>query len=135
MDASTAGAEESMSMDTLGRRIVPRRFRSVEEKRRIVLETRVPGSSTAEIARRHGVNANLLFVWRRQHEHGMLGARTRRAAAVKLLPVKIEPADPAPSQAPVSAYVEIELADGTRIRSFGAVERATLEQVLSLLRR
>jgi transposase-like protein len=56
--------------DTLGRKITRRRLRSVEEKRRIVEETLVPGTSVAEIARRHGLNANLLFGWRRLHEQG-----------------------------------------------------------------
>ena len=38
---------------------------SDDEKRRIVDEAVVPGASVAEIARRHGVNANLVFTWRR----------------------------------------------------------------------
>ena len=42
-----------------------RRRRTVEEKRRIVEETLAPGASLALIARRHEVNANLLFSWRR----------------------------------------------------------------------
>src|SRR4051794_37239685 len=46
----------------------PRRSRrswSDDEKRRIVAEALVPGASVAEIARRHGANANLVFNWRR----------------------------------------------------------------------
>jgi transposase len=43
----------------------------------------------AEIARRHGVNANLLFSWRRQHEQGVLAERTRPPRAAKMLPVHV----------------------------------------------
>ena len=50
-----------------GNREPERRMRTVEEKTKIVKETLVPGVSVAEVARRHGVNANLLFTWRRQY--------------------------------------------------------------------
>jgi transposase len=43
-----------------------RRSWSVEEKRRIVAEAVLPGASVADIARRHGVNANLVFNWRKR---------------------------------------------------------------------
>lgn len=42
-----------------------RRSWSDEEKQRIVSEAVVPGASVADIARRHGINANLLFNWRK----------------------------------------------------------------------
>ena len=42
-----------------------RRSWSDEEKQRIVAEAAVPGASVADIARRHGVNANLVFNWRK----------------------------------------------------------------------
>src|SRR3979409_812241 len=42
-----------------------RRVRSAEEKRRIVAETYDAGASVSGVARRHDVNANLLFTWRR----------------------------------------------------------------------
>jgi transposase-like protein len=51
--------------DKLGRRSGPRRKYSVAEKRLMVEETRQPGASVPEVAQRHGVNANLLSVWRR----------------------------------------------------------------------
>src|SRR3954471_24668967 len=38
---------------------------SDEDKRRIVAEAVLPGASVADIARRHGVNANLVFNWRK----------------------------------------------------------------------
>jgi len=42
-----------------------RRSWSREEKRRIVEETLRPGTSVADVARRHGLNANLVFNWRK----------------------------------------------------------------------
>ena len=137
MDTSTAVAQALLATDTLGRRIVPRRFRSVAEKRRIVQEMIESGCSGAEVARRHGVNANLIFTWRRLHEQGLLAERTRRARkpSVRLLPVKIDVQSSAPTAAVGEAYMEIELPGGIRVRSFGAVDRAMLESVLTVLRR
>jgi len=34
------------------------------EKQRLVAETLAPGASVSRVARRHDVNANLLFTWR-----------------------------------------------------------------------
>ena len=42
---------------------VSRRRWSRDEKRAIIEEALAPGASVAEVARRHGVNANLLFKW------------------------------------------------------------------------
>lgn len=49
-----------------------RRWRTVEEKRRIVEEALAPGASVAQVARLHGMNANQLFQWRRQYQAGEL---------------------------------------------------------------
>src|SRR3981189_479051 len=43
-----------------------RRLWSDDEKRRIVAETLAPGASVSIVARRHDLNANMLFTWRRQ---------------------------------------------------------------------
>ncbi|WP_157785556.1 transposase [Sinorhizobium fredii] len=52
-----------------------RRNWSLEEKWRIVEEAQLPGNSVAEVARRRGVNSNLLFRWIRAAEAGQLGHR------------------------------------------------------------
>ena len=137
MDTSAAIA----AVDTLGRRVAPRHFRSVEEKIRIVTESRRPGASVAEVARRHGVNANQVFTWRLQQEQGVLGRRKRgRPAAVKLLPVQVgsetqEPPAEACVAAPASeGHIEITLADGVRIAIRGAVSSEQLHQVVAVLR-
>ena len=46
-------AEEIVTTDTLGRRTEPRMRHTIEEKLRIVEETRARGASVATVARRH----------------------------------------------------------------------------------
>jgi transposase len=73
-------------MDTYTQAVpAKRRYLALEEKRRIVEETFVDGASVARIAQAHGLNANLVFNWRRLHQKGLL--TDRRAA--KLLPVRV----------------------------------------------
>jgi transposase len=139
MDTSTV----TVRADTLGRRVVPRQFRSVEDKLRIIAEARAPGASVAAVARAHGVNANLLFVWMRQQDQGVLTSRTRRPRP-KLLAVTVSPAetsdeaprrDPTPQPVSPLEHLEITLPDGTCVRAFGAVPTRRLERVLRVLRR
>jgi transposase len=141
VDTSTAIA----AVDTLGRRVAPRHFRTVEEKIQIVTESRLPGASVAEVARRHGVNANQVFTWRLQQEQGVLGRRKRgRPAAVRLLPVQVRDEARKPQAesstvmlaAPViEGRIEITLADGVRVAISGSVSAEQLHQVLAVLRR
>jgi transposase len=103
-------------------------------KSAIVEQTLTPGASVARIAREHGINANQLFKWRRQY---LLAAQD--AQSVSLLPVTLVADEPVPnaSTSPVSSSgtgrIEITLAGGT-VRVQGAVDTATLQQVLSSLR-
>lgn len=116
MDTSTAIA----TTDTLGRRVAPRRHRTVAEKIQIVNESRVPGTSVAEVARRYAVNANQVFAWRRQHDQGVLGRRTRRGA--RLIRVEVsEEATKQIAQAPASAITPSEGRWPATIRTAGVV--------------
>ena len=109
-----------------------RRMRPTEEKLRIVQETLVPGTSVAAVARRHGVNANLLFSWRRQHERGVLVEHTRSPKAAKLLPVKVS-SSVATATSASTAEIEIALPCGARVRLIGDVATQRLVAVLSAL--
>src|ERR1044071_10094976 len=60
-----------------------RRHRSKQERRQVVEETWRPGASVAVIARRHGVNANQVFHWRKLYREGRLDATPA------LVPVRI----------------------------------------------
>lgn len=85
--------EQSIVVDSEvvgGRADGRRRWRTVEEKRRIVEEAMAPGASVAQVARLHGVNANQVFLWRRQYQAGELVLPN--SDGPKLLPVIV--ADP-----------------------------------------
>jgi transposase len=58
---------------------------TIADKRRIVEETLVTGTSVARVARAHGVNANQVFYWRKLYQKGRLGAIN----GAKLLPVTV----------------------------------------------
>ena len=80
-----------------GEQVIPttRRIRTLAEKLRILAELGAPGASVAAVARQHGMNANLLFAWRRLHRKGLL--ETQRHAPA-LLPVKIDSPTITPTQ-------------------------------------
>jgi transposase len=68
-----------------------RRSWSDDEKRRIVAEAVLPGASVADIARRHGVNANLVFNWRKT-AGATLSAAAPNGSAVSLQETASSPA-------------------------------------------
>jgi len=152
-----------------------RRSWSDEDKRRIVEEAVAPGASVANIARRYGVNANLLFNWRK-------AARAASSAATAAVSASGGPAaaaaQPAATQAcgfiPIGVFgsaedgasalavgsspavaggassrcaplprlgleerpgvIEIDLADGVRLRVDAFVNERALRRVLTVLK-
>lgn len=143
-------------MDTLGKSVVVvepdaeperRKLRTLEEKLAIVTETMRPGASVAAIARRHGVNANLLFGWRRLHRKGLL-TEQRHGTSPPLLPVKISSPTVTPtcrattqasapsssSRAGSGGHIGLQFPDGIVLRLHGAIEREALAAVLAVLR-
>ncbi|HKF06628.1 MAG TPA: transposase [Candidatus Sulfotelmatobacter sp.] len=72
-------------MDTYTQPATTKRYRSLEEKLRIVQEALAEGASVARVARAHGVNANLVFNWCRLYRAGRLGS----GREAKLLPVRV----------------------------------------------
>jgi len=116
------------SVDTKQAGVVDRRRRWPEAlKQQIVAETLEAGVSVSVVARRHDINANQLFRWRRDWRAGLLG---ESPAGARMLPVAIAGRERAGQPA---GTIEIELACGARVRVCGAVEAATLQQVLELL--
>ena len=120
-----------------------RRQHDREFKDNLVAQSLVPGASVASIAMRGGVNANLLFKWRREHVRAL--AEDAPASAT-LLPVCVIPdVDPTPTvrlTAPIvpevnrgarSDVIEVEVA-GALLRLRGAVDEALLGSVLRALR-
>src|SRR3954447_6250507 len=110
---------------------------SGEEKCSICRETRAPGVSVAQVARRHALNANLIFKW-------LKDPRFAPAAAVEatpvFLPVEIHGAEvPAarmvsPAQS-AHGWVEIFLATAHRLIVEGPFDADALARLLSVLAR
>jgi transposase len=133
MDTSTVVVER----DQAGRRKVRRRLYTLEEKLRVVAETNEAGASLAQVARRHGINANLVFNWRRQHQHGVLEQHTRK---LKLLPVRVSdsPVVPEPREREPGSddgRIEIIFSGDLRIAIIGSVAPERVEHVITLVRR
>ena len=59
-----------------------RRRWSIEEKLAMVRESFEPGQTVSLVARRHGINPNQLFHWRKLHQDGSLSAVTAGEAVV-----------------------------------------------------
>lgn len=93
---------------------------TAEQRRRAVADSRMSGASVQEVARRHGVRANLLSAWRRQ-EQSAGSAKQVKFAAVQL------------STAPADGSIEIDLVAGC-VRVRGIVDGAMLREVLAAAR-
>ena len=96
----------------------------------MVAESLKPGASVAMVAQRYGVNANLLFTWRRQEAAAANGG----AEPVKLVPVTVAEAETA-SVASVAApepigRMEIVLSGGERIIVGMDVDATALARVV-----
>ena len=110
-----------------------RRRRSLEEKRRIVEETLESGASVARVARRHAVNANQVFYWRKKYREGRLG----KDRSSNLLPVAVSDIPWSKQVRGVSSRcslgaMEIKLPKG-QLRITGSVEAESLRIVLECL--
>ena len=117
-------------MDTSQVRVKRRRRFTREQKQRIVEETFAEGISVSQVARRHAVNSNQLFNWRRDYRCGLLGGD-------RLVPVQVaEPAVPtlAVSERSPDRCVVVELASGHRVHFASPVDHDALRTVLAALR-
>lgn len=74
-----------------------RRLWEDDEKIQIVAQTRVPGVSVSQVARRYDVNANLIFKWLRDPRFNPL---VEEDTAVSFLPVEVV-AEPPTLDSPV----------------------------------
>ncbi len=117
---------------------VRRRRRSEEERLRIVAESFEPGASVSMVARRHDVNTNLLFTWRRRYGTEVQGS----GGSAMFVPAVIA-SDPmaqgsTPAQAgavSIAGRMEIELPGGCRLIAGNDVDTAVLGRVIRVLHR
>lgn len=108
-------------------------------KEQIVSETLEPDVTVTEVARHHDIDRSLVYRWRRA-----LGVRRARGAPA-FLPVEIadDPGAPegsSPSMIPSTpasdaGRIEIEFADGCRVRVDNQVDGKALARVLNVLAR
>lgn len=114
-----------------------RKRRSAAEKRLIVEQASEPGASVARVARAHGLNANVVFNWRRLYREGKFTAES--AQAMKLLPLSIaehEVVEREPEEVIDPSYgsIHIELSGEVRISVEGNADPAAIRAVLESLR-
>jgi len=104
----------------------------------------VRGASVATVARRHGLNANQVFAWRRLYRQGLLDSEAA-APPAEMLPVKVSTPTVVPNERVAAAksdrrdrrskLIEIKLANGHSILLHGRVHGRSLAHVIDLLLR
>ena len=116
-----------------------RRRHSAAFKSKILQLVEQPGASVAAVALKHGVNANLVFKWRRTKLDRKRFARVTHQPV--LLPVSVDPQvlfPTAPTREPdkpahKEGVIEIEMG-GARVLLRGSVDPANVRSVLLALR-
>ncbi|SEB26600.1 transposase [Variovorax sp. YR216] len=109
-------------------------------KRELVERCLRPGASVSGIALENGINANVLFRWRREHVRGTTRAKGHDAAHAVLVPVNVaaEVTPAVPQATPVTSskpvgIIEIDIG-GARVRLHGQVDESNVRCVLHTLR-
>jgi transposase len=110
-----------------------RRIRSDEEKRAIVAETMIDGESVSGVARRHGVNVNMLFTWRKRFRLEDEAAAAG-ASVADFVPVAIGDSVPVREIADRPVIV-LDFESGARLRIFGAAASALVKTVIEAMTR
>lgn len=106
-----------------------RRKWSEEEKREICAQTRLSGVSVSQVARRYNVNANQVFNWLKDPRYVTDDGAVEEA---QFLSVEIVEQAPVPSPPPAESegVIELDLADGHRVRISGLYDPEALARLL-----
>lgn len=108
-----------------------RRNWSDDEKQMICAQTRFPGVSVSQVARRYDVNANQVFNWLKDPK---FAASPRDDDVARFLPVEIvEPVCPPEVCCAEPAVMEIELACGHRLKITGEYDPDALAALIRKL--
>ena len=117
-----------------------RRRHAVAFKRELVERSLQPGASVSGIALENGINANVLFKWRREHLRTASRVQNHSAAQAVLLPVRLAVAVAPTEQEAMSSsatmpagVIEIDIGVA-RVRLRGSVDEANVRCVLQTLR-
>jgi len=115
-----------------------RRRWSEEEKRAVVAETYVEGETVNGVARRHKINPNMLFSWRKQYREAVERAAPA-SSSISFTPVVIAPPEPSPPPSPTVAVavplIELEFGSGIQLRISGAVDPDLVAAVIKAMPR
>jgi transposase len=98
-----------------------RRRWSAAEKERLVAASLEPSASVSAVAREAGIHASQLYGWRRQ-----LLRRSQPAASFAAVRIA-----PAPTGLPAPGLIEVEFANGSRMRITGAVDLVMLTRTIA----
>ncbi|UWQ77102.1 MULTISPECIES: IS66-like element accessory protein TnpA [Roseobacteraceae] len=107
-----------------------RRTWSEDEKRMICAQTRVPGVSVAQVARRYDVNANQVFNWLKEPR---FASEAEEEPVTRFLPVEVLDAEPAAAPPDAGAQIEVELANGHRLKVQGGFDPDALAALIRKL--
>jgi transposase len=149
---------------TTGKQVAVRethRRYAIELKRCIVEETFAPGASVSIVARRHDVNANMVFAWRQKYHRGELGKGKAKisSASPEFIPVGMV-VSPAPTRTPLAlpaparkkssdhhirsapapesgrrtGMIEITLRGGIKVRVDDGINEVALRRVLVVVK-
>jgi len=128
---------ETCEVVTTGRRGRPNY--SIEFKRQLAVESCETETSVAKLALRHGLNANMLFKWRREYRAGKFEVQSnvcQTPEVPQFLPVMTSAtpstAKPAKRATDEAGYIEILLGNA-RVRVCGDVTASALRLVLDCL--
>lgn len=125
-------------MDTNSKAVIvskrrgPYRHHPPALKRAIVEETLQPGASVAQIARKHGVNANQVFFWRKTYREGLLPEAKPALLPVTLMPLMVNDQLPATGSSAGTGCLTIEFGQ-IRVRIEGRPDPEVLRLVLAEL--
>ena len=109
----------------------------IDFKQQLAALACAPNVSVSKLAAKHGVNANMVFKWRRQYRAGYFGVPGTglRTAPVNLIPVVTSCVSERPSTARQGEpMIEVVMGDVT-LRLRGGVDPITLSTVLDCLAR
>ena len=99
----------TMASETRTTQAPKRRFYSPEIKLQVVAACTQPGASIAGVALHHGINANIVHRWLREHSQGTLVNRPQT-----FVPVTLNAAtEPAAAQPTADIRVEVKRANAT----------------------
>jgi transposase len=134
MAATASGVSTKSLVDTKGKPLSAGGRREWPEalKRQMVAETLEPGASVSIVARRHDVNTNQLFKWRRELLPKAVPAVVEGGAMVPVAIVAERPRRR--RRVDRQGLIEIEFGSGARVSLRGEVAPAVLRQVIELLR-